>query len=85
VAYQIQFTPHAYRQFKKLERDTQLLLLAKIEDLGGNPRPLGVKKFASVENLYRIRVGDYRVVYEIRDRALVVVVLKVGHRRDAYA
>ena len=84
MAYQVEFAPHAYRQFKKLERDTQLLLLGKIEALSSNPRPAGVKKLASVENLYRIRVGDYRVVYEIRDRALVVVVVKIGHRRDVY-
>jgi mRNA interferase RelE/StbE len=84
VAYQIEFAPHAYRQFKKPKRDTQLLLLAKIEGLSTNPRPAGVKKLASVENLYRIRVGDYRVVYEIRDRALIIVVVKVGHRRDVY-
>ena len=85
MAYQIEFAPHAYRQFKKLERDTQMLLLAKIEYLRTNPRPAGVKKLASVQNLYRIRVGDYRVVYEIRDRALIIVVVKVGHRRDVYS
>ena len=85
MAYQIEFAPHAYRQLKNLERDTQLLLLAKIEELSTNPRPAGVKKLASVENLYRIRVDDYRVVYQIRDRALIIVVVKVGHRRDVYS
>jgi len=85
VAYKIEFAPHAYRQFKKLERDTQLLILARIEDLSTNPRPSGVKKLASVHNLYRIRVGDYRVVYEIRDRALIIVVVKVVHRLDVYS
>jgi len=85
VTYQIEFAPHAYRQFKKLERDTQLVILSRIEALGQNPRPSGVKKLASVQNLYRIRVGDYRVVYEIRDRALIIVVVKVGHRRDVYS
>ena len=85
MAYQIEFAPRAYRQFKKLERDTQRQLLSRIEDLSSNPRPSGVKKLAAVENLYRIRIGDYRVVYEIRDRALVVVNVKVGHRRDVYS
>ena len=84
MAYQIEFAPHAYRQFKKLERDAQLLLLAKIEGLSTNPRPAGVKKLASVEDLYRIRVGDHRVVYQIRDRAFMILVVKVGHRRDVY-
>ena len=57
----------------------------QIEDLSSYPRPSGVKRLTPLENLYRIRVGDYRVVYEIRDRALVVVIVKVGHRRDVYA
>jgi mRNA interferase RelE/StbE len=85
VAYQIEFAPHAYRQFKKLERDTQREILSRIESLGTNPRPTRVRKLASVQNLYRIRTGDYRVVYEIRDRALVVLIVKIGHRRDVYS
>jgi mRNA interferase RelE/StbE len=44
-----------------------------------------VKELASMENLYRMRVGEYRVVHEIRDRALVVVIVNVGHRRDMYS
>ena len=85
MTYQIEFAPHACRQFKKLERDTQLMHLGKIEDSCSNPRPAGVKKLASVQNLYRIRVGDCRVVSEIPDRALIMVVVKVGHRRDVYS
>jgi mRNA interferase RelE/StbE len=85
VAYQIEFAPRAYRQFKKLERDTQREILSRIEGLSTNPRPSGVKKLASVQNLYLIRIGDYRVIYEIRDRALIVIVVKVGHRRDVYS
>ncbi len=84
MAYRIEFAPHAYRQFKKLERDAQQEILLRIEGLSTNPRPSGVKKLVSVQNLYRIRIGDCRVVCEIRDRALIVVVVKVGHRRDVY-
>jgi mRNA-degrading endonuclease RelE of RelBE toxin-antitoxin system len=48
------------------------------------PRPRGVEKLAGVEELYRVRVGTYRIVYAIRERELVVVIARVGHRRDVY-
>jgi mRNA interferase RelE/StbE len=55
-----------------------------MEALRENPRPTTVKKLAAEENLYRIRVGDYRVVYQIRDKELIVLVVKIGHRREIY-
>ena len=48
------------------------------------PRPSGCKKLSATENAYRIRVGDYRVLYEIQDRRLVVLVVRVAHRREVY-
>jgi mRNA interferase RelE/StbE len=58
-------------------------LLARIADLAGNPRPPGCQKLSTQER-YRLRVGRYRVVYEIRDRELVVLVVKVADRKDVY-
>jgi mRNA interferase RelE/StbE len=55
-----------------------------ISSLQSNPRPAGCKKLAGNADYYRIRVGDYRVLYEIRDRVLLVLVIKVGHRREVY-
>jgi len=55
-----------------------------MEALTRNPRPHGVKKLSGEQNLYRIRAGDYRIIYQIRDKELVVLVLKLGHRRDVY-
>lgn len=55
-----------------------------IEALEENPRPSGCVKLAGDENLYRIRVGDYRIVYEIRDSVLIVTIIKVRHRREVY-
>lgn len=57
---------------------------AAIDELAHRPRPGGAKKLAGPESLYRIRVGDYRVVYQIEDRILHVLVVIVGHRRDVY-
>ncbi len=62
----------------------QLRLRPKIDALAGNPRPRGAEALAGEPNLYRIRVGDYRIIYQIRDRVLLVVLVRIRHRRDAY-
>jgi mRNA interferase RelE/StbE len=59
-------------------------LLAALRCLATSPRPRGVKKLHGVADLYRIRVGEWRIVYAIRDRELVVLVLRIAHRRDVY-
>ena len=83
--YRIEFAPLAQRQLRKLERGIQSRLLQRIETLSSNPRPSGVKKLADEDDLYRIRIGEYRVIYQIRDRDLIVLVLKIGHRREIYS
>ena len=83
MVYRIQFTPSAEREFLKLPKLLQGRLDLKIGALARNPCPTGVVKLARQE-AYRIRVGDYRVVYEIHDRVLVVLVLTVGPRGDVY-
>jgi mRNA interferase RelE/StbE len=52
--------------------------------LAADPRPFGVKKLSADEDLFRIRVGDYRIIYQIRDKELIVLVVKIGHRREVY-
>ena len=82
--YRIEFTRRALKQFKSLTREIQLRLRPQIESLAKDPRPSGVKKLSASEDLYRIREGDYRVIYRVQDKVLLVLVLKVGHRRDIY-
>jgi mRNA interferase RelE/StbE len=53
--------------------------------LSADPRPPGCKKLAREEDLYRVRVGDYRIIYAVQDRILVVEVVKVGHRSWVYS
>ena len=84
MRYRVEFAPPAQRQIRKLPRETQKRVLQRIADLGMDPRPVGVKKLVDEENLYRVRLGDYRIVYQIRDRELVVLIVKVGHRREIY-
>lgn len=84
MAYTVEFSANADREFRKFSRDLQLRLRPRIDALETDPRPPGAKKLAGRENLWRIRVGDYRVVYEIYDRILVVLIVRIAHRREAY-
>lgn len=59
-------------------------IIERLEELELDPRPLGVKKLSGIDNLYRLRVGEYRIVYEIQDAVLLVLVVAVGHRREIY-
>ncbi|OGQ80088.1 MAG: plasmid stabilization protein [Deltaproteobacteria bacterium RIFOXYA12_FULL_58_15] len=82
--YRIEFRPAAFRDFEKLDKSIQRRLGRKIESLATNPRPSGVKKLAGEYALWRVRVGDYRIVYGIEDDCLVVLVIRVAHRREVY-
>lgn len=84
MTYQVEITPAAKRQIKKLVKQTQELIIQRLEQLAENPRPSGVLKMEGEENLYRVRVADYRIIYEIQDQVFLVIVVKVGHRGDVY-
>jgi len=84
LAYSVELAPAAKRQVRKLDRSIQGRIIRRLEALGKDPRPPGVEKLEGNENTYRVRVGEYRIVYEIRDKILVILVLKVGHRREIY-
>ena len=84
MSYQILFKPAANRQFKKLPSAIQQSLRPIIDSLATNPRPAGCKKLKGRKNEYRVRLGNYRVIYSIEDKALIISVISLGHRRDAY-
>jgi mRNA interferase RelE/StbE len=84
MAYSIKLKPSAKRQLTKLHKAIVPRLQAKIDALAENPRPDGCKKLQGFENRYRIRVGEYRVIYEIHDDVLLVLIVKVGPRGDIY-
>ncbi len=81
--YRLEFTPGADRQFRKLPKQVQARLSPHIDALTQNPRLLGAEKLTG-EEAYRLRVGDYRILYEVHDKVLLVLVVKVGHRREVY-
>jgi mRNA interferase RelE/StbE len=75
--------PAAAAQLRKLDRGIARRIGEAITDLGNNPRPPGSKKLVGVD-AWRIRIGDWRVIYQIHDDRLIVLVVRVGHRRDIY-
>jgi mRNA interferase RelE/StbE len=82
--YRIQISATAWRQLMKLDEKTQDKISAKIESLEQNPRPSGCKNLQGEERLYRVRIGNFRVVYDVFDDVLVVLVVAIGDRKDIY-
>ena len=82
--YRLEISATAERQLRRLPRDDQVRVLRAVMALAKEPRPLGCRKLQGYDVLFRIRVGRYRVIYAIEGRRLVVVVLKLGHRKDVY-
>lgn len=83
MSYCIEFSPSARKVFLKLPGQLQQRITEKINMLMTNPRPPDCKKLQNSEN-YRIRIGEWRVIYRIEDNILLITVLKIGHRREVY-
>lgn len=84
MAYRIEVKRTARKALLALPQVYRERIAEAIEALADEPRKLGTRKLAGSDRLYRLRVGDYRVIYEIHDDRLVVMVIKVGHRREIY-
>jgi len=84
MRYTIIIPKPVQKQLKNLPTETYQRILEKIEQLSSQPRSLDTKKLKGFANEYRIRIGDYRVRYEINDKTLTVLLLSCRHRRDAY-
>jgi mRNA interferase RelE/StbE len=81
--YAIELTKSAQKELKKLPPQTRLRISKAIYNLSLNPRTGKVRPMVGIKS-WRLRVGDYRVIYDIQDKKLIVLILKVGHRRDIY-
>ena len=84
MSYEVQILPKAVRQIKALSIEVRQDIALTIQSLANEPRPIGVKKLSGEKDIYRVRLGNYRVLYQIVDKVLVVVVVSVGHRREVY-
>lgn len=84
MSYRITVSPAAQRQLRRLDAGARRRVQGAIELLAGEPRPPGAVKLAGGQGEWRVRTGDYRIVYEIDDGVLLVLVVAVGHRKDIY-
>ena len=83
MIYTIGILRSAQKSLSRINRQDQERIIAAIEDLAEEPRPSGCKKLTG-RSAWRIRIGNYRVIYEIQDDKLVITVLNIGHRREIY-
>lgn len=84
MSYRVNFTTAAARQLRKLPKPARAPVLDMIEGLAEDPRPHGAKKLVGERTAWRIRVGSYRVIYDVLDAELTVTVVRAAHRREAY-
>lgn len=83
MTYYIEILRSAQKQLRKIVKQDQGRIISAIEALASNPRPVGTKKLTG-RPAWRIRIGDYRVIYEIQDNKLIILVVYIGHRREVY-
>ncbi len=85
ASYEVRLSRSARKELVAIRvKADRTRVVAALERLSSDPRPLGSVKLTTSASTYRIRIGDYRVIYEVLDDILVVDVTKVGHRRDVY-
>ncbi|MDR1513298.1 MAG: type II toxin-antitoxin system RelE/ParE family toxin [Propionibacteriaceae bacterium] len=84
MTYRVDLTAAAARQIKKLPRPARDRVLDAIEDLAEDSRPHGARKLVGEQHAWRVRVGEYRVIYDVLDTELTVTVVRTAHRREVY-
>lgn len=84
LVYTIEIQTKAKRQLQTFDKQTQERLSKAVDQLAKNPRPDNCKALRGFHGIFRIRIGDYRVVYEIKDSELIILVVEIGHRREVY-
>lgn len=84
ASYSIEWKSSAAKELKKLPKPIISKIVHAVGSLATEPRPAGVRKLTDTGNTYRIRIGEYRVVYNVFDRRLIIEILRVRHRREAY-
>jgi mRNA interferase RelE/StbE len=83
-SWQIEVSSSARRQLRNLDAHVRRRIVAAIDDLAYDPRPSGAVKLTGEQDLWRIRVGNYRIVYSIEDKRLIVTLVRVAHRSEVY-
>lgn len=83
ASYRLTFKKSVTKDLRGIPQNDIAHILKRIEALADDPRPVGSEKLSGLER-FRVRQGVYRIIYEIQDEELVIIVVKVGHRRDVY-
>lgn len=84
MSYEIEFTRAALKSFDKLQTRDQRRISEALDELERDPRHVNTRKITGSEDLFRVRAGDYRIVYRIEDEELIVLIVRLGHRREVY-
>lgn len=84
MRYTVNIEKSALKALKKIPKDSIAAIWKEIITLEQNPRPIGAKKLKGYQSLYRIRSGNYRIIYEIQEKLLIVLVVHIGDRKDVY-
>ncbi len=84
ASYRIEVSATAEKQIRKLSREDQVRVLRAIQPLATEPMPPGSRKIRGYDDVFRIRVGTYRILYRVVGRRLLIIILKIGHRRELY-
>ena len=84
ASYRIEVSATAEKQIRKLSHNDQIRVLRTIKQLANEPYPRGCRKLRGYEDVFRVRVGTYRIIYSVESRQLLIIILKVGHRKDIY-
>ncbi len=82
--YNIRWKPSATKELRRLPKDSIARILRAVEQLATNPFPATVRKLTGAERSYRIREGDYRIIYTVEADELMIEIVRVGHRKDVY-
>ena len=84
ASYNLIWKRSAEKELRKLHRDVIIQMLELAESLKDNPFPAGHKKLVGTEDTYQVRSGDYRLIYQVRNKQLIIEIIRVGHRSDVY-
>jgi mRNA interferase RelE/StbE len=82
--YKIEWKQSAKKELKKLKKAVIPRIIKAVESLSINPHPTGSRKLQGSEHLYRVRLGDYRIVYSVENKILLIEIIRIGHRKDIY-
>ncbi len=84
MTFKIEFSKPAEKQFTNIQKSDLKKISQKIDKLASNPFPTGHEKLKGEDDLYRVRQGDYRIIYSVLEKKLIVLIVKIRHRREAY-